>query len=386
MTSTDVPTDTATTAARVAEPVTGPADQVPGAPPARAAARRRTVGAVVVGVLLLVGIVARAVGAVAPGAPTLLVAIGLGVTVRALGLVPPSADVVLCWCSTYLLRIAVAVLGLRLSLADLGSIRPAQLAVLTLTVATTFAGTLGAGRLLRVPRDLRLLVATGFSICGAAAVAGMSTVLRRPPGRPAAAVEATDDVSGSDAGIDDDVALAVALVTLYGSLALVALPLLATVLDLPDRTAGLWIGMSVHEVAQVVAAGATVSAAALTIALVAKLARVVLLAPLVAGVGAVRRRTAPVAGGRGPALVPPFVVAFVLLVLVRSTGVLPAGVIAAADVATTIALTASLTALGTQVDIGRLVHGGARALLLGAVATVLVVGTSLGGLLAVGGV
>ncbi|WP_448630703.1 YeiH family protein [Cellulomonas soli] len=378
MTRTDVPACPSPTTSAAGSPATSPTSSSPAAEPTAVSTSVAVTVAVVL-VLLAVGVAARGVGAAVPGAPTLLVAIGLGVAVRALGLVPSAADRALHWCSTRLLRIAVAVLGLRLSVADLGSLGPAQLTVLVLTVAVTFSGTLGAGRLLGVPRDLRLLVATGFSICGAAAVAGMSTVLRRPSadaGLPAASARRATD---------DDVALAIALVTLYGSVALVALPLLARALHLSDRTAGLWIGMSVHEVAQVVAAGATVSAAALTVALVAKLARVVLLAPLVAGAGAVRRRTAPTGVGRGPALVPPFVVAFVLLVLVRSTGVLPDGVVRAADVATTVALTASLTALGTQVRLGRLVHGGARALLLGGVATALVVGTSLVGLLVVGG-
>ncbi|GAA3800948.1 YeiH family protein [Cellulomonas soli] len=363
-----------------------PADATggPASSPSVRPARARVTAVVVLVVVLLVGVAARVVGVAAPGAPTLLVALGLGILVRSVGLVPAAADNALRWCSSRLLRLAVAVLGLRLSLADLGTVGPAELGVLVVTVAVTFGGTLGAGHLLRVPRDLRLLVATGFSICGAAAVAGMSTVLRGGRG-PTGAV-APDGSAPEAAGsrVDDDVALAVALVTLYGSLALVALPLLAHVLALPDRTAGLWIGISVHEVAQVVAAGATVSAAALTVAVVAKLARVVLLAPLVAGAGAVRRRGAPVAVGRRPAWVPPFVVAFVVLVGVRSTGVLPAAVLGAADVATTVALTASLAALGTQVRIGRLVRGGGRPLLLGAIATLLVTGTGLVGLLLIG--
>lgn len=343
----------------------------------------------VVVALVLVGLAARAVSTAAPGAPTLLLAIGAGVLVRALGLLPGSADAGLRWCSTHLLRIAVALLGLRLSLAALGTVGPRELTVLVLTVAVTFGGTLVVGRWLQVPAAVRLLVATGFSICGAAAVAGMSSVLRPQSADPVGGPDGSDDPGGaapaSGGTLDDDIALAVALVTLYGSLALVGLPLLADLLHLSDRTAGLWIGMSVHEVAQVVAAGATVSAAALTVAVVAKLARVVLLAPLVAGVGAVRRRGQVPAGGRRPPLVPGFVVAFGVLALVRSSGVLPPAVLTTADACTTVALTAAMVALGTQVRVGRLVHGGGRALALGAVATTLVVVTSLVGLLLVTG-
>jgi uncharacterized integral membrane protein (TIGR00698 family) len=212
-----------------------------------------------------------------------------------------------------------------------------------------------------------LLVATGFSICGAAAVAGMAPV--------------------ADAD-EEDVATAVALVTVYGSVALVALPLVAGVLGLSDRTAGLWAGMSVHEVAQVVAAAGTVSAAALTVAVVAKLARVLLLAPLVAGAGVARRRAhggrAGAGAGRRAPLVPLFVVGFVAAVLVRSAGVVPGAVLPAVKPVTTLALAAAMTALGTQIHVGRLVRTGGRPLALGAAATVVAAGVSLGGLVLVG--
>ncbi|NKY12010.1 putative sulfate exporter family transporter, partial [Cellulomonas hominis] len=223
------------------------------------------------GVAAAVAVAALCVGltAVVPVLPGLLVAIVLGAAARSAGLVPVALDPGLAWAGRRLLRAGVVLLGLQLSLGDLLGLGLREVAVLLATVAATFAATLWLGPRLGVGRALTLLVATGFSICGAAAVAGMSPV--------------------ADAD-EEDVATAVALVTVYGSVALVALPLVAGALGLSDRTAGLWAGMSVHEVAQVVAAAGTVSAAALTVAVVAKLARVLLLAPLVAGVGVARRR------------------------------------------------------------------------------------------------
>jgi uncharacterized membrane protein YadS len=150
--------------------------------------------------------------------------------------------------------------------------------------------------------------------------------------------------------------------------------------------------MSVHEVAQVVAAAGTVSAAALTVAVVAKLARVVLLAPLVAGTGVVRRRRADradaAAAGQAPArrggpLVPLFVVGFLVAVLVRSAGLVPEAVLPAVKPVTTLALGAAMVALGTQIRVGRLVRTGGRPVLLGGVATVVAAGTSLVGLVLV---
>ena len=303
--------------------------------------------------------VAVAVTVVAPAAPALLIAIVFGALARGAGWVPAVLEPGLAWSARYVLRAGVVLLGLQLSVGDLLHLGAGEVVVLLLTVGTTFGSTLWLGRLLRVRRALTLLVATGFSICGAAAIAGMSPV--------------------ADAE-EEDVATAVALVTVYGSLAIVALPLLSRVFGLDDRTAGLWAGMSVHEVAQVVAAAGTVSAAALTVAVVAKLARVLLLAPMVAGVGMVRRRTGSTVGGRTAPLVPVFVIGFVLAVLLRTVGAVPESAIGLVKPVTTVALGAAMVALGTQIRLGRLIRTGGRPLALGALATLVAGGVSLAGL------
>ncbi|MBO9554347.1 putative sulfate exporter family transporter [Cellulomonas sp.] len=322
-----------------------------------------------VAVLLAVAAVGAVVTHVHPAAPVLVVALGLGVAARTAGLVPAAARTGLTWTSTHVLRTGVALLGLQLSLGDLGRLGVRGVLAAVASVVVTFTVTLTLGRVLGVPDRLRLLVATGFSICGAAAVAAMTSVL--PDGR------ACDERAEHATGENDATAVAVALVALFGTLALVALPLAARALDLPDETAALWIGLSVHEVGQVVAAAGSVSAAAVAVAVVAKLARVLLLAPVVATVGAGRRGRP----GARPPLVPPFVAAFLVLVLVRSTGVVPGPVVDAAHVVSTVALTAALTALGAQVDVRGLVQGGGRALALGAASTVVVTGVGLAGAL-----
>jgi uncharacterized membrane protein YadS len=163
----------------------------------------------------------------------------------------------------------------------------------------------------------------------------------------------------------------------------VLVPLLAGALGLADRTAGLWAGLAVHDVAQVVAAAGAVSGVALTAAVVAKLARVVLLAPLVAGAGVVLHRSAPDDGRARPPVLPLFVVGFLLAVAVRSTGVLSDRLLTHASVLTTVLLAAAMVGLGAQVHVGRLLRTGARPLALGAVSTVVALGVSLGGLLLV---
>lgn len=271
------------------------------------------------------------------------------------------------------LRVGIVLLGLRLSVPDVLALGWRGLVVVAGTLAVTFAGTLLLGRRLGTTRDESLLVATGFAVCGAAAVSAMTGVLER--GRSPQQGRA----------LRDAVAAALALVTAYGTLAIVALPPLARLLGLDDAQAGLWIGASVQEVAQVVAAAGAVSTTALATATVAKLARVVLLAPLVAGVGTVvgrqdaREREAGRrdGGARRPAPVPLFVVGFLAAVAVRSLGVLPEPVLAAADAVTTVLFVAAMFALGLGVDVPRLLRTGRRTLLLGGLSALLTTATGL---------
>jgi uncharacterized integral membrane protein (TIGR00698 family) len=253
-----------------------------------------------------------------------------------------------------LLRAGVVLLGLQLAVPAVLALGAGTLAAVVLTVAVTFLGTLGLARLVRVPRPLALLVATGFSICGVAAMEG---VVERE---------------------DEDVATAVALVTCYGSLALGVLPLLAHVLGLDATRTGSWAGISVHEVAQVVAAAGPAGAAAVAVAIVVKLSRVVLLAPVVALVGAAERTRR---GGHTP-LVPLFVLGFLAMVAVRSTGLVPAFALDVAKTASTLLLAGALFGLGCAVRLGSLLRGGGRALLLGLLSTLLVLATGFGTLAA----
>ncbi|MBD7980981.1 YeiH family protein [Oerskovia merdavium] len=286
------------------------------------------------------------------------------------------------WTAMRVLRAGVVLLGLQLSLPEVLALGWRGLAVVAITVAVTFSATLALGRVLRVPRVTSLLVATGFSICGAAAISAMQGVVGG----------GDDDESRREA--DDAVATALALVTIFGSLAIFVLPWLAGLLGLADDRAGLWIGASVQEVAQVVTAGGAISAAALATATVSKLARVVLLAPLVAGAGVLRARRERMArpadveaatGARAARRTPPvplFVVGFLVAVLVRSTGLLPASVVEVTTVVTTLLFTAAMFAMGLGVDVAHLVRTGRRALVLGTASAAVVTGTSLVAVLA----
>ncbi|MFC0861242.1 YeiH family protein [Sphaerimonospora cavernae] len=307
--------------------------------------------------------VALAINWLVPAVSPLMAALVLGALMTNLGLRSPAMRPGLTFATRHLLRLGIVVLGAQLAVPDVLALGLPVLLLVIVTVTATFFGTQWLGRRLGLGRELSLLVATGFSICGAAAVAAM------------------DGVADSD---EEDVMTAVALITLYGSLAIVALPLAQGVLHLPVETFGIWAGASVHEVAQVVAAAQAVGAAALTTAVVVKLTRVVLLAPLIAGISLWRRRTAGAVEGGRPPVVPLFVVGFLAMVALRSLDVLPPALLPPLKTAETLLFTAALFGMGAAVRLRTLLRTGRRAVVLGALSTVLIALVALAGVTVLG--
>lgn len=316
--------------------------------------------------LLVVGLVTILIAGLVPGLSALLVAIVIGAVVRNLRIVTPVAAVGISWGSRKFLRLGIVLLGFKLSLSSLAGIGVQGIATLLITVTVTFLATIAIGRALRVSRVTRMLVATGFAICGASAVAAMSSIV---------------DPKGE---AEEDTAQAVALVTIYGTIAMFVLPALVPLLGLSDLQAGIWIGASVHEVAQVVAAGGMVSSAALALATVAKLGRVVLLAPLIAIVGAAEHRRSAVPRNEKPPLLPLFVAGFLAAVVIRTFVPLPDGLLAALEFAANLLLAAAMLGLGFGVDVRKMITTGWRPLALGGLSTIVASGTALGAILLLG--
>jgi uncharacterized integral membrane protein (TIGR00698 family) len=297
-----------------------------------------------------------------PELPPLVFCVALGILVANALRVPAAAVPGLGVAAGPVLKLGVVLLGLDLVFPDILALGLKALLVVVAVVAVTFVGTTWAGRRLGISDDLSLLVATGFSICGVSAIAAANGVIEAD---------------------EDEVAFSVALVTLCGTLAIVLLPPLRHPLGLDDEQFGAWVGASVHDVAQVVATSSTAGAVALATAIVVKLTRVMLLAPLVTGIAIRRRRgealAAEHAGAPRPPLVPPFIVAFVGLVAVASVGIVPDSALDRIDDLRTVLLGMALFALGTRVDIGRLRQIGLRPLALGLASWLLIAVVSYAG-------
>lgn len=296
-----------------------------------------------------------------PGASPLLIAILLGAAWGNLLPVPALLHKGVGVSAKNLLRAGIVLLGLQLSLSAVLELGPGVLLIVLLSVGVTFAATLWFGKLLGISFAQRLLIASGFSICGAAAVA------------------ATEAAAGAK---KTEVATAIGLVVLFGTLMIPAVPFLGDLLGLPDRTLGTWIGASTHEVAHVVAAGDAVGSSALAVAVTVKLARVLTLAPITAGIALHVRRKGSGNGGAIPPIVPLFIVGFVAAMLLRTSEVLPSNVLEIAQILQTLLLSAAMFALGLGVHLRSLLRVGRRPVLLGLLATLVILVVSLIGTVA----
>ncbi len=326
------------------------------------ALKATTQGAALIPGLLLCfggGAAAMAFNHFVPTVSALLFAIVLGAVIGNLWRVPAVMAPGVSVAGKRILRVGIVLLGLQLVLGDLLELGLGMVAVAAVVVAIGIFGTVLLGRAMGIPSHQRLLIACGFSICGAAAVAACDGVLEAE---------------------DEDVATGIALVVLFGTLMIPLVPLLVAVMHLGPEMGGLWAGASIHEVAQVVAAAGIIGGGALKGAVIVKLTRVLMLAPVMAVLGIMqRRRTAGEVHIKRPPLVPLFVVGFLAMVAVASLHLLPAPALDVAKVVQTAALAIAMFALGLGVRIKSLIKVGPKPLLLGTASTVLVAGVALAG-------
>ena len=308
---------------------------------------------------------AMTISALWPGASTLLIAIVFGVLLRNLLPVPQRLQAGFDFAAKTLLRAGVVLLGYQLLVSDVLSLGAGMILVVVCIVGLGITGTMLVGRWLGLSPTQRLLIGCGFSICGAAAVAAVDGVIETKDRR--------------------EVMTAVALVVIFGTLMIPALPAAAALLGLSDYQAGLWAGGSIHEVAQVVAAGGTIGGAALGVAVIVKLARVLMLAPVMAVVSVRQRRSAGRSEtSRKPPIMPLFVLSFILMMALRATGWLPDVALDLSKSGESFLLAAAMFALGAGVHVKSLLSVGMKPFILAAISTVWVAGLALGGLLLFG--
>lgn len=263
------------------------------------------------------------------------------------------------------LRAGIVLYGLRLTVQDIGQVGVAGVLIDALVLCSTFALAWWLGtRVLGLERNTALLIGAGSSICGAAAVMAAEPVVK---------------------GRAEQVAIAVATVVVFGTLAMFLYPLLyrwgvhAGWMPLDDTGYGVFTGSTVHEVAQVVAAGRAVSQPAADAAVIAKMVRVMMLAPFLVGLSALLGRGGNRGTGqRSTITVPWFAFGFIAMVGFNSLQLLPPGLVATLVELDTALLAMAMAALGLTTHVSALRQAGARPMLLAALLAAWLVG---GGLL-----
>lgn len=308
---------------------------------------------------LIAVVIAMSVNALVPGLSPLIVAIVAGIALTNVVRLPESTSPGITLASKKLLRLGIVFLGLQLVISDIISLGVPMLIVIVCIVAGGLLGTVAMGRLLKMKPAQALLIACGFSICGAAAVAGV------------------EGVTDSE---EEEVVTAVALVVIFGTIMIPVIPFLGQLIGMDSEMRGMWAGGSIHEIAQVVAAGGIVGGSALGVAVIVKLARVLLLAPVVAVLSVRQRRHGHETAGKRPPIVPIFIIGFLAMVILRSTLPLPEAVLTTGNFLQTALLSAAMFGLGCGVKIRNLIRVGARPFILATASTILVAGIALGGI------
>jgi uncharacterized integral membrane protein (TIGR00698 family) len=254
--------------------------------------------------------------------------------------------------SRNILRFGIALLGARITWGEVENLGLETVGmvvggvIITLVIGTIIA------RMLKLPRDFAILSAGAVAICGASAALAISSVL------------AHNDES------ERNTITTVIGVTTLSTLAMMVYPLLATWLGFDDKAAGIFIGATIHDVAQVVGAGYTISTEAGDTSTIVKLLRVSCLLPAVVAIGIATRRSRTASTQSVP-LLPMFLVAFVVLVAVNSFGFIGPDFAATLGTISRWCLLCAVSALGIRTSIGSLAVVGPRPLIAMVLQTVL---------------
>lgn len=252
---------------------------------------------------------------------------------------------------TVLLRVGIVLFGLRLTLQQIADVGRTGIVIDALMLTLTFLLGVQLGtRLFKLDRDTAILIGAGSAICGAAAVLATEPLMRAEAHK---------------------VSVAVAGVVLFGTLAMLIYPALYPYLGLSERAYGIFAGSTIHEVAQVVAAGRSVGVGAANTAVIEKMLRVMMLAPFLLILSSRLRMQPPDSRAQAAPrarriTIPWFAVLFIIASLVNSTGLLDATVRSALLRIDTVLLAMAMAALGLRTDLGAIRQAGARPLALAA--------------------
>ncbi|GAB50597.1 YeiH family protein [Atlantibacter hermannii] len=247
----------------------------------------------------------------------------------------------------HLLRLGIILYGFRLTFSQIAEVGVRGIMIDILTLSSTFLLACVIGqKVFGLDRQTSWLIGAGSSICGAAAILATEPVIKAEPSK---------------------VTVAVATVVIFGTLAIFLYPMMYPLLAhwfSPDSY-GIFIGSTMHEVAQVVAAGHAISPEAENAAVIAKMLRVMMLAPFLIFLAARVKQLAPAGSAQtGKITIPWFAVLFILVAVFNSFHLLPGALVQALITLDTVLLAMAMAALGLTTHVSALKKAGAKPLVM----------------------
>lgn len=282
----------------------------------------------------------------------------LGITIVSFRKLPESFNPGVRFAGKQLLQAAIVLLGFGLSLGQVWQTGAESLVVMLSTLAVCFAGAMLLGKVMGVSTSLTTLIGAGTGICGASAIAAVAPVIQAE---------------------ELDVAYSISAVFLFNILAVFIFPAAGRALGMSQKAFGLWAGTAINDTSSVVAAAFSYGPVAGATATVVKLARTMMIIPMVAVLAAWRsyKLRSQEVGISWRAVMPWFIVWFLAASAVASLGLLPASVSGALTQAGKFLIIVALSAIGLSVDIRRFARAGWRPLAMGAMLWAMVAFTSL---------
>ncbi|GHA88848.1 phosphoenolpyruvate carboxylase [Algimonas arctica] len=280
------------------------------------------------------------------GGPVMLYALVIGALFNPLASKPYLATGLTVSAET-ILKIGVALLAVKITVIDVANLGWQAAGLVIACVLSTLVLGVAIARLFGLKVDHSILTAGSVAICGSSAALALASVLPQ------------------NKKTECNTIVTVIAVTSLSTLAMVLYPVITTLLGFSDRQSGLFMGVSIHNVAQVVGAGYIVSDPAGDIATIVKLMRVACLVPVIIIVSLMFKQTGKgVANTKKPPLLPLFMVAFILIMLINSAGFIPTQVSQGLNILSQWALVIAVAALGVKTSVKDIVGVGMRPLLV----------------------
>ncbi|MBO9547907.1 putative sulfate exporter family transporter [Pseudomonas sp.] len=279
------------------------------------------------------------------GAPVMLFALLLGLALNFLS-ADGTCKAGIEFTARTVLRLGVALLGMRITLEQMAGLGWKAVALVVILVVVTISVSMVAAKALGFQRLFGMLTGGATAICGASAALALAAALPSHPQKERATLFTVIGVSA------------------LSTLAMILYPMIANALGLSPQTAGVFLGATIHDVAQVVGAGYSMSTETGDTATVVKLMRVAMLVPVIVVAAMIGRRQGIDSSGKRPPLLPWFAVGFLLLACVNSTGWVPLVVQGSINELSRWCLVVSIAALGMKTQLKELAAVGIKPILL----------------------